>query len=163
MTVESTAYWQKFLQKRGRDPAERCVGEMSFEADGFFGDELLALVLAGKKTAFFSSYSAYIIDNEALPASGEMYVVLDRGGAPRCIIELTSVHIVPFCEVTSEMVRAEGEDESFEAWREKERGYLEDEGEIVGFTFTDDTKLVFHAFRVIDIAGRISSFESISK
>jgi len=103
-----------------------------------------------KKTAFFSSYASYIIDNEDLPASGEKYVVLDRSGSPRCIIELTSVRIVPFCEVTHEMVIAEGEDESLETWREKEKGYLEDEGEIVGFAFAEDIKLVFHEFRIVD-------------
>ena len=150
MTTDVAAYWQNFLQRHGRNPDERCAGEMSFEAEGFFGDELLALVLAGKKTAFFSSYAAYIIDNEELPASGETYVVLDRSGSPRCIIELTSVKIVPFCEVTREMVNAEGEDESIESWREKEKAYLEDEGAVVGFAFTEDIKLVFHEFCVIN-------------
>ena len=77
-------------------------------------------------------------------------MVLDRSGSPRCIIELTSVRIVPFCEVTREMVMAEGEDESLEAWREKEKGYLEDEGEIVGFAFAEDIKLVFHEFRIVN-------------
>ena len=77
-------------------------------------------------------------------------MVLDRSGSPRCIIELTSVRIVPFCEVTREMVIAEGEDESLEAWREKEKGYLEDEGEIAGFSFADDIKLVFHEFRIVN-------------
>ena len=150
MTTAAASYWQKFLQKRGRNPDKRCAGEMCFEAEGFFGDELLALVLAGKKTAFFSSYASYLIDNEELPVSGEKYVVLDRSGSPRCIIELTSVRIVPFCEVTREMVIAEGEDESLEAWREKEKGYLEDEGEIVGFAFAEDIKLVFHEFRIVN-------------
>ena len=150
MTAEAASYWQKFLQKRGYNSDKCCAGEMSFEAEGFFGDELLALVLAGKKTAFFSSYASYIIDNEELPASGERYVVLDRSGSPRCIIELTSVKIVPFCEVTREMVNAEGEDESIESWREKEKAYLEDEGEIAGFSFTEDIKLVFHEFRIVN-------------
>jgi len=150
MTADAASYWQKFLQKKGSNSDKCCAGEMSFEAEGFFGDELLALVLAGKKTAFFSSYASYLIDNEELPVSGEMYVVLDRRGSPRCIIELTSVRIVPFCEVTREMVMAEGEDESLEAWREKEKGYLEDEGEIAGFSFADDIKLVFHEFRIVN-------------
>ena len=117
MTAEAASYWQKFLQKRGYNSDKCCAGEMCFEAEGFFGDELLALVLAGKKTAFFSSYASYIIDNEELPAAGERYVVLDRSGSPRCIIE---------------------------------KGYLEDEGEIAGFSFADDIKLVFHEFRIVN-------------
>ncbi len=150
MTADAASYWQKFLQKKGCNSDKYCAGEMSFEAEGFFGDELLVLVLVGKKTAFFSSYASYLIDNEEFPVSGEMYVVLDRSGSPRCIIELTSVRIVPFCEVTRKMVIAEGEDESLEVWREKEKGYLEDEGEIVGFAFAEDIKLVFHEFRIVN-------------
>ena len=142
-------YWYRFLEITGRDKDEKCAGDMNFEAHGFVGDELISLVLAGKKTAIFTSYAAYAADNEPLPATGELYVVLDRSERPRCIIETTGVTLVPFNEVTWEMARQEGEDESLDAWHEKYKGYLEDEGSIVGFDFTPDIKLVFQTFRVI--------------
>jgi uncharacterized protein YhfF len=142
-------YWHRFLEATGRDREEKCAGDMSFEASGFVGDELLSLVLAGRKSAVFTSFATYAADNEPLPASGELYVVLDRSEVPRCIIETTSVLVVPFNEVTWEMAQLEGEDENLDAWRERHQEYLEDEGAVVGFDFSPAIKLVFQAFHVI--------------
>jgi uncharacterized protein YhfF len=146
---KADVYWYHFLEASGRDKDEKCAGDMNFDAPGFVGDELVSLVLAGKKTAIFTSYASYAADNEPLPASGELYVVLDRSETPRCIIETTEVTIVPFDGVTWEMAQLEGEDEDLTAWREKHREYLEDEGAVVGFDFTPGTKLVFQTFRVV--------------
>ena len=100
---------------------------MNFEAKGFVGDEKIALVLGGQKTAFFASWATYSIDMEPLPVSGELYIVVDRSNAPRCVIELESVEIVPFNEVTWEMAKQEGEDENLGAWKERQQDYLEDD------------------------------------
>ncbi|HAH63035.1 MAG TPA: ASCH domain-containing protein [Treponema sp.] len=146
---KADVYWYRFLEATGRDREEKCAGDMTFEAHGFVGDELLSLVLTGKKTALFTSYATYAEDNEPLPATGELYVVLDRAETPRCIIETTGVTIVPFDEVTWEMAQLEGEDENLEAWRGKHKEYLEDEGAVVGFDFSPGIKLVFQTFRVV--------------
>ena len=142
-------YWYRFLEATGRDKDEKCAGDLNFEAHGFVNDEQLALVLSGKKTTMFSSFASYSADNEPLPVSGELYVVIDRNENPRCIIELTSVAIIPFNQITWEMAQAEGEDDSLESWRTKEQEYLEDEGAVVGFEFTPDIKLVCQTFHVI--------------
>jgi len=147
--TELDEYWEKFLKETNRNPEERCSGDLSFEAKGFVGDELVALTLAGKKTAFFSSYATYSIDSEPLPVSGELYILLDRANQPRCVIELESVTVIPFNEVTWEMAKLEGEDENMSDWRNKKREYLEDEGAVLGFSFTPDIKLVFQSFRVV--------------
>jgi len=147
--TELDEYWERFLKETNRDPDDRCSGDLFFEAKGFVGTELTALVLAGKKTAIFTSYSTFAIDGEPLPMSGELYLVTDKKNAPVCVIEFENVEIVPYNEVTWEMAKLEGEDETLEAWREKTKEYLEDEGSIVGFDFTPDIKLVFQKFKVI--------------
>ena len=48
-------YWQNFLKSTGRDTDEKCSGDLFFEAKGFVSDQLTALVLSEKKTAFFTS------------------------------------------------------------------------------------------------------------
>ena len=121
----------------------------AFEAKGFVGDELVSLVVSGKKTAFFSSYATFAIDGEPLPVSGELYIVVDRADNPRCVIELQSVEVIPFDEITWEMAKQEGEDENMTDWRNKEQEYLEEEGAVLGFSFTPDIKLVFQTFRVV--------------
>lgn len=142
-------YWNKFLTETGRSPDERCSGDLHFEAKGFVGDELISLVLSGQKTAIFSSYATFSIDQEPLPVSGELYIILDRAENPVCVIETESVNIIPFNEVTWGMAQKEGEDENLESWREKKREYLEDEGAVLGFDFSMDIKLVYQTFKVV--------------
>ena len=147
--TELDEYWNKFLSETGRSPDDKCAGDIGFEAKGFIGDELLTLVLAGKKTALFSSYSTFAIDNEPLPVSGELYLVLDRAGQPQCVIEFENIQILPYNEVTWEMAKLEGEDENLDAWKERQQEYLEEEGNILGFDFSPDIKLVFQEFKVV--------------
>ena len=47
------------------------------------------------------------------------------------------------------MARLEGEDENLGQWKERKQEYLKDEGDILGFEFTPDIKLVFQTFNVI--------------
>jgi uncharacterized protein YhfF len=147
--MDADVYWAKFLKDTGRDQGDRCAGDFSFESRGFTGNEQLTLVLSGRKTAAFSSYATYGIDNEPLPVSGELYVVVDRNGDGRCVIEVTGVSVIPFKDVTWEMAQQEGEDENLEAWRDKQKEYLREEGDIVGFQFTPEIHLVYMTFLVI--------------
>jgi len=147
--TELDEYWEKFLKDTGRDSEDRCAGDLFFESKGFVEAELLSLVLSGRKTAIFTSYSTFAIDGEPLPLAGELYLVVNKKNEPICVIEFDNVQIVPYNEVTWQMSSLEGEDENLEAWREKQREYLEDEGAVVGFEFTPDIKLVFQTFRVV--------------
>lgn len=142
-------YWNKFLQEKGLPAETKCAGDLTFEAKGFVRDELTALVVTGRKTAFFSSYATFAIDQEPLPVSGELYIVVDRAGQPSCVIELEGVTVLPLNEVTWEMAAREGEDENLEAWRQKQTEYLEEEGAVLGFEFTPDIKVVYQSFKVI--------------
>lgn len=142
-------YWFKFLKETGRDEEERCSGDLDFEASGFANDSQVALILAGKKTAFFSSYATFSVDNEVLPVSGELYLVLDRGGNPQCVIEIQSVAVIPFCEVTYEMASQEGQDSSLSEWRERMKEALEDEAAVTGVPFKESMNLVFQTFQVV--------------
>ena len=147
--TELDEYWEKFLKETGRDSDDRCAGDLFFESKGFVEAELLSLVLSGRKTAIFTSYSTFAIDGEPLPVGGELYLVVNKKNEPVCVIEFDNVQIVPYNEVTWQMASLEGEDENLEAWREKQREYLEDEGAVVGFEFTPDIKLVFQTFKVV--------------
>ena len=78
-----------------------------------------------------------------------MYIVVDKNNQPQCVIEFANIQVLPYNEITWEMAKLEGEDENLEAWREKQREYLEDEAAVLGFDFTPDIRLVFQNFRVI--------------
>ena len=76
-------------------------------------------------------------------------MVLDRAGQPQCVIEFENIQILPYNEVTWEMAKLEGEDENLDAWKERQQEYLEEEGNILGFDFSPDIKLVFQEFKVV--------------
>lgn len=142
-------FWNDFCDS-GSAPKDDIsyAGEMHFEARGFLNDELLTLVLLGKKTAIFESLASHLVDNEPLPVNGEFYVVVDRAENPRCIIELESVNIVPFAEITWEMAERDGTDGNLDAWRQRMTEQLEDEADFIGYEVTPDLKLVFQTFRI---------------
>lgn len=142
-------FWNNFLIQTGRNSEEKCSGDLNFEAKGFNNDALVTMIMAGKKTAVFVPLATYNIDGEPVPVTGELYLVFDRNQNPRCVIELESVNVIPFCEVTWEMAKKEGEDENFEQWQQKMQEYLEDEGSIVGFDFKKDLLLVYQTFKCI--------------
>ena len=47
------------------------------------------------------------------------------------------------------MAKLEGEDENLASWKERKTEYLQDEGDVLGFEFSPDLKLVFQTFKVI--------------
>lgn len=142
-------FWQKFITETGTDSDSKCAGDLTFESAGFTNDAQIANILSGRRTAIFSTFASYSVDYEPLPVSGELYLVFDRGNNPRAVIEIESVNILPFSEITWGMARKEGEDENLEQWKIRWQENLEEEGEIVGFKFSPEIKIIFQTFRVL--------------
>jgi len=81
-------------------------------------DQLCDLIRRGIKTATSSSYQYYLDENEALPAVGGFFVVVDSRGEPVCIYKVTDVRVGPFGSTDAAFAYDEGEDDrSLEAWR----------------------------------------------
>jgi uncharacterized protein YhfF len=90
----------------------------AFGATPEHADELLALVLAGDKTATAGALWDYEAEGEPLPEVGGLSIVLDGAGHPRALIVTTEVRVVPFGEVEAEHAAAEGEDDrTLDSWR----------------------------------------------
>lgn len=147
--TELDEYWNNFLEKTNRDKEEKCAGDLFFEGKNFINAELNSIVLAGQKTAFFTTLATFTIDEEPLPVSGELYILVDNQNKPLCVLEMESVNIIPFNEVTWDMAQKEGECSTFGEWKEKMQEYIEDEGHVLGFDYSEDIKLVFQTFKVI--------------
>ena len=112
-------------------------------------NSLLDLVLEGKKRATSSSYPGYLAEGEEIPKAGDMSVITDWDGNPRCVIEDTKVQIIPFKDMTFDLVKLEGEDENLESWRTKHEAFFREEGSEVGYTFSPDMEVVFEEFEVV--------------
>ncbi|OYN88265.1 ASCH domain-containing protein [Parenemella sanctibonifatiensis] len=121
----------------------------SFGADPQQADELLALVLAGIKTATASSRWDYDAEDEALPEVGELSIVLDGAGHPRALVRTTDVQVVRFGDVDADHAYAEGEgDRSLAYWREVHEAFFTEHASH-DHGFSDDLPVVLERFEVL--------------
>ena len=104
----------------------------SFGDSPEMADELLALVLAGKKTATVS----VVLEDEQTPSVGDLSLVIDGHGNPACVIKTVHLETVKFCDLTWDMVKREGEDENFEQWKSGNIRYCPRDAAKRGYTFT---------------------------
>ena len=145
MTTE--LFWQTFLEQTNRDPNTTYYENFHFTSDEHLANELLELVLAGKKRATSSSLLCYASGEE--PKPGNLSIVTDWGGNPRCVIETKRVQVIPFCEMTYEICSREGEDECLETWQAGHRRFFTEDGEQTGYVFTEDMPVIFEDFEVV--------------
>ncbi|MBO1016108.1 ASCH domain-containing protein [Achromobacter sp. SD115] len=110
-------------------------------------DELLALVLAGTKTATCGALRDFN-EQEPVPQAGRRDVVLDGLGRPACVIETLSVLIQRFDQVDEAFALAEGEG-PYEAWRDAHIAYFGRNG-----GYAPDMMLACERFRVVEVFER---------
>ncbi len=134
----------------GPTPLEAVVPPAwSFGATRKQADDLLALVLAGTKTATAGAWWDYEVEDEPLPSVGTLAILLDGAGHPRALVETTDVRVVPFDEVDAEHARLEGEgDRTLEQWRaDHERFFTQHSTS--GRGFAADMPVVLERFRLV--------------
>lgn len=113
-------------------------------------EELLALVLSGKKTASCDALLLMEKDNIPMPKAGDIYVFLDSEQRPAVVVETVDVTIRRFDEVDEDFARAEGEgDLSHDFWREGHQAYFERNG-----VFSPDMQLVCERYRLREVLDR---------
>jgi uncharacterized protein YhfF len=113
---------------------------------------LLELVLAGRKKATASSLYYFEKSGVKLPEPGDLSIVTDWNGTPRCVIETTEVQILPFQDVTFELCKWEGEDDNLESWQLGHTHFFTEEGKQEGYRFSELMPVVFEKFNCIYIA-----------
>ena len=105
-------------------------------------DALVALVLAGKKTA-----TSWAARHGADTYLGKQRVIHDGQGRPRAVIETVSLQRRRFCDVDSPFAAAEGEgDLSLASWRREHQAFVEREG-----AFSETMELYCERFRLVEI------------
>lgn len=142
-------FWSRFLEEKGYDDSKKYLEALHFELTEDLANELLSLVLEGKKKATSSSFKAYEKEGSNLPKIGDLSIVTDWDGNPRCIIETKNITIIPFKDITYDICSREGEDDSLESWREGHIRFFSNEGKEIGYEFTEDMLVVFEDFEVI--------------
>ena len=139
-------YWQQFLADSKRPADTRYLEAFHFDLNQRSADELLELVLTGKKKATSSSYYE-LADN--LPEVGSLSIVTDWLGNPACVIETTRLQTLPFSEIDFALCSLEGEDTCLETWRQNHEHYFTADGKRRGYEFSWDMPVIFEEFNVI--------------
>ena len=153
MSKESIqAYWDKFLESL---PTNSPYHTKTYSEGGYgdspeLMDELIQLVLIGRKTATCGSLWEWEAEGKPLPKAGDIWVELDGSGNPVCITETVEVTIRKYNEVDAVFAREEGEgDLSLEYWREAHKNYFSRVLAKIGKEFSEDMPLVCERFRLI--------------
>ena len=144
--------WAAYIRE---NPAYRGAPYEAWQYGSDAPDTLAALTLAGTKTATASAYEVYRYEKSPLPAVGGHSVILNTADEAVCIIQTTSVAVVPFCEVSPRHAYLEGEgDRSLRFWREVHAHFFTMELAEIGAVFSDRTPVVCEEFAVVYPAAR---------
>lgn len=144
-------YWQRFCDHSGTAP-QTPYGAFAFGDTPAMADELVQLVLAGKKTGTSSGYELYLLpgDTEALPQTGQIDIILDGRQQPVGVIQNIRVDVLPFKDVSDDQARKEGEgDLSLDYWRRVHIKFWEPYYQQHSLPFNDQTPVVYEEFKVI--------------
>jgi uncharacterized protein YhfF len=118
------------------------VESFRFGDSAKLADELLALVLAGRKTA-----TCWAERDGQQTAVGKRMIVRDGADRARAIVETLTLDRRRFCDVDAAFAAAEGEgDLSLEYWRQAHADYFSRNG-----GYTTDMMLWCECFRLVEV------------
>lgn len=142
-------FWHRFLVENRLPPDSTYFDCFHFELTEKWAEELLRLVLLGQKKATASSLYAFEKENLRLPEVGDFSIVTNWAGEPKCVIQTSKVRILPFREMTYDICKLEGEDDTLASWQRGHQRFFTEEGKELGYEFTEDMPVVFEEFEVV--------------
>ena len=143
------AYWEEFQKETGLQGGRYVAAK--FGDSPTMADELLGLVLAGRKCATASLARDYCRpDGDPFPQEGDYVVWLDGSGHPRCITRTTQLEVKPLSQVDDLFAWDEGEGDRTRAWwLDAHRRYFQRQADREGFPMHDEIETVFERFQLV--------------
>lgn len=143
--------WQEYVE--ARPAAVAACGEHTVERFGDsaeLADELLELVLSGRKRATAELVDEFRARGDELPRVGSHWVVCDGSGAPRLVLRSTELRLGTFDRVDAAFAADEGEgDRTLETWRRGHRSYWERTCAARDAQWSEGDEIVLERFRVV--------------
>ncbi len=148
------AYWRRIVADgvvRAGAPFPASVGPFGDSVE--LADELVELVIRGTKRATAGALAQYELENEPIPAPGDLWIVTDGAGAPRALARTTEVRVGPLDSVDDAFAWDEGEgDRSRARWLADHEAFFRRLMPTIGLEFTPDMPTVFERFEVDHLA-----------
>ncbi|MEE1619774.1 ASCH domain-containing protein [Zafaria sp. J156] len=143
--------WASYLASGAEMHGERDMPSVEYFGDSpALADELLGLVLSGRKRATATLAAEFGADGEPLPRIGGHWIACDGGGAPRVVLRTTELRLGPITSADAAFARDEAEDDgSLPVWLDGHRRYWSRVAAARGLEFTDATEIVFERFDVV--------------
>jgi uncharacterized protein YhfF len=143
-------FWNAYAAADGAANGARFHEAFAFGDNEALANELAALVRSGVKRATASAFWLYEAEGQRPPKAGDRSIVTRWDGEPVCVIETTSVLVVPFNQVSADFAAAEGEgDGSLASWRDRHREYFTRECQAKGQAFTENLLVCCERFKVV--------------
>jgi len=115
-----------------------------------FKQELLNLVLEGKKRASTSLVKEGELEGWPEPEVGQYNIILDGYDNPAAVIKTVSVRRCSFIDVDDEHAYWEGEDDrTLESYIREHTKYYSRRGAALGFDFTTDMEVILERFKLV--------------
>jgi uncharacterized protein YhfF len=135
-------------------------GELAVERFGdsaALADELIALVLAGRKRATAALLDDFRAQGDPLPRIGGHWIACDGSGAPRCVLRTVELRLGALDSVDDAFAWDEGEgDRTRASWLAEHLRYFRRTQAARGDAWSDDLEVVFERFSVVwppEVAG----------
>lgn len=152
MTPIQREFFQRFLDTLPTTESidiDKVIAE-HYCADEYNANECARLINQGIKTASCGLKAGWDIEDEPLPQVGSYSLVLDWQQNPVCVIQLTSVEVCPFNQVSDEFAYAEGEgDRTYAWWKEAHIKFFEWYANEIGVVFSPESELVLERFKKV--------------
>lgn len=144
------AFWGRVLAA-GLAEQGTPVPDADFFGDSVeLADQLVDLIVAGRKRATASSHEEYLHDGSAMPQPGRLSLALDGHGQARALIRTTEVRVGPLASVDDRFAWDEGEgDRTRASWLEAHHRFFSRWLPQVGLRFDPDMPTVFERFEVL--------------
>jgi len=149
MSCQLKEFWFRFLESKQLSKETRYLEAFYFDCHRESANKLLDLVLQGKKKATASSLFHYQSTGEDIPKVGDLSIVTDYDGKAYAVIKTTKVQIIAFKDLTFDIVKREGEDDTLESWRRKHINFYQEDGRLNGYMFDEDMPVVFEDFELV--------------
>lgn len=112
-------------------------------------DELLGLVLSGRKRATSELVADFVARGDGLPRIGSHWIACDGAGVPRAVLRTIELRVGAFASADAAFAADEGEDDlSLASWQREHRRYWTRVTAARGATWSEDQDIVFERFTV---------------
>lgn len=145
-------FWSRFVASRGFSEPSNAVPDrvQPFGDSAELADELIELVVHGRKRATAAAAAEYELEGAPLPIPGRVWIATDGAGRGRAVLRTTEVRVGPLRSVDEAFASDEGEGErTREWWLAAHESFFRRYLPTVGVGFDPAMATVFERFEVL--------------